>query len=1133
MHPWPLLFYFFWYLVPWVKTDYSEQTRNWCDIKPHHNWHYQHDRYYTLLTDAPCRYPDCQAACANNNGTLAYPHSKESFNTLFSFVNAFTGNAYVGFSMPIYFIPGPHSGCTGTECNEKLLTSDNQQFNYSQWMNHQFDRAPNQPSCYMIHQNETAVVPAKCDEPLMAICESTCPRPGAPILPPPLELQQQTPLINQLMKLGSLRQKRDADSIQSNPTSDEFLQTPVTNTAMLDALPAFPTDPNYGAPATATDHDLVGYDCSIPRELTTVQMLNSEDPCGYTPQPRAQRNESFLLLQKAERTPTMVTSCKIQETYIPYYCGVWSHTVLQPKWMKFEEPVTITQEECEKLWVDKSWTDDSGVTHILAHNSTYKAYFNRAGKTYSYSSGPSCEGGQYKVGDTTYEKMVVTVMRSIELYQYPATVDDNDIIHIPQLAITLPCGFPQLQCKTHQHGTFYWPAKTRKDMCPYFQTRSTVGIVIEDSQNRELYISTDNSMLRLLIKDPISRCGHIIYRTNYERLFLTSTQAFNDFPDKLPISEMSIWTYANMQDDYMMGTLTRFIQQEFTAVHQHSCKSSIARDRFNYDRILAEQHGSTDGDTAALGGGYFLTVAGEAYYRYRCRRVIVRARATNECYSSLPVDLQRDDLVRYMQDRQLNTSATSLEFFLEPHSRHLSTRAVKLPCSDTFAPLYASAKNSWIRVDPIITVTENPEPLNLKTFSDLPLHDADDWDFEAGGIYTSDQIHQHDDHLGIATAVKDVQYTMGIKAQTTGWSSSRSSAGFSFAPDQIIANILSFNIWRFGWYLLCEWGRLCSIVLGVYYLFYILYWLFACGKAFMFPVESPTSALNRLTSAVRKPQFPHRRRRRRRSPREYVHYERISQSTNNTPTFPLRRIRSDTSVRYQSTPGTARIARNKSRSPMEPKPTTPGTMKRQQYYTRPRPFAMASMPEPRLGDTSTYLRTGSPSPPRTLFTNQPTGTNLQQPQPTYPSVPNAPDYEDMRRNTATVTNVTQAVPGTSTLSRSFNRLQQGGSYNVAAAAAAAGLGHIRVPPHIRDTKRQVLAQMDTMLQHLNELSGAQPNLQSSCNNILNQVVGLKTRVLSQGLTPEQLLSVSAQLNAHQQKLNQMTPAGSIYGQSTQ
>jgi len=146
----------------------------------------------------------------------------------------------------------------------------------------------------------------------------------------------------------------------------------------------------------------------------------------------------------------------------------------------------------------------------------------------------------------------------------------------------------------------------------------------------------------------------------------------NSFPKGLALDEMSVWMYANQQDGYMMGELTRYIRTEFADIHHENCRRNTISERFNYDKILSEQHGSTDGDTAALGGGYFLTVAGEAYYRYRCRRLVVRARASPECYATLPISLYHNDRARYLTERGRNDSLEETQFFLEPNRKSQS-----------------------------------------------------------------------------------------------------------------------------------------------------------------------------------------------------------------------------------------------------------------------------------------------------------------------------------------------------------------------------------------------------------------------------------------------------------------------------
>ena len=1162
---------------------------SWCNSKPHHNWHYQHDRYYTLLLDTPCRFPDCQAACQNNNGTLAFPHSKESFNTLLSFVNDFTGPAYVGIHLPLYFIPGANSACTASECDKKLVYSNFTSFKYEEWMNHQFDRSPNQPTCFKMvldaQLKQTIVEPTHCEEPLMAVCESFCPRPGVPISPPPIEQQDAVPLEMQLIKLQVSRQRRQTSNNSATTIDqhfEELMQTPVSNVNLLDELPAFPTDPNYGAPATATNHDLVGYDCSVPRELTTVQMMHTENPCGYTPQPQMQKNATYLLLQKADRLPIITRKCKITQTTIPFYCGVWSHTVLSPDWLQIEENLFLTKQACESMWNTGTYRDPKGHKHKLELNGTTHIYFNTVGKTEHTQSGPTCVGEEYRHDGKTYVNMVITVSRKIELFQHMATVDDEEILHLPQIGITLPCPLSRLNCQTTQHGLFTWDHHTQDQLCPYYKTRQTSGIIVQDSQERSLYISTDNSMIRLLLKEPISRCGHIIYKTNYEKLFVSPDLEARKFQTNLPPTEMSVWTYANMQDSYMMGTLTRFIQQEFAAVHQHSCKSSITRDRFNYDRILAEQHGSTDGDTAALGGGYFLTVAGEAYYRYRCRRVIVRARATTTCYSSLPINLQREDYVRYLHDRRINDT-TDLHFFLEPHSRHISTRGIKIPCSETFAPLYATAKNSWIRVDPIVTLTNQPEPLNLKTFLDLPLHDADDWDFEAGGIYTAEQIHHHDSHLGMARAVKDVQYTMGQKAITSGWSSSNRNHHFAFSPDQIIKTITGFNIWSFLYKCLKEWSFFCSLVFGTYSFVYILYWLFACVRTAMFPIEPPSTTISRFTNAIRRPDLPHRRHKRRQRHQNndvyQVHYERIRdqdrqhQSSSTSPRlqrrkqrsptlqfFPLRPSRSTPSLRYQPSAPIVRpqaVIRPQSLHQNETL-NNPGTLRRQTYYQHTLPEPMTSPFNRRRQSPTAFQsltrRTLTPTnnsrnnSPRTSPRNSPRTSPIQNRSPR--SSPNgrrspskrsprqSPRQSPMTENTPFNPIRSTTPPSSNTQPRQLYPMfematirtespRETGTRPKQQTQATINppisyMDILKMPPAMK--QQHILGSIDHLMKQVNQVVQSNPHLQQNCQVLQQNIDLMKRRILSVGLTVKEMNTVAHRLLDHQRQLNQMTPS---------
>ena len=1090
------------------------ENQTWCDERPHYNWHHRHNRYYTILQDSPCRYPDCQAACRSNNGTLVIPDSKETFYTLLSLVNEFTGSAYLGIHLPLYTLPNDKAICSGPQCSDVLVYANMSSMTYQPWMLNHFDRGAHQPACFKMEHDKKLkrphVVPAHCDEPLLAICEATCPRPGPPILPLTISQQETVPLGTQLLQMEtSTRHKRDTFSKVSPVAEESYNPVPTMNEDLLEKLPAFPTDPNYGAPTSATTTDLIGYDCSNPREMSTVQMSDHTNPCGPPPEPVSQKNTSYVLLQKVNKVPITVTSCKITRTVIPYYCGVWSHSVLSPDFFRFQESVTLTPDKCQELWDNPTFTDRQGRRHPLHLNSTTKIYYNEVGDTKHTTAGPTCVGEDYHFNGKTYLHMVVSITQTFEMFQHSATLDDDQMIQIPQLGITLPCKFHNLGCKTSQHGTFFWAYRNPDETCSYYATRKTKGITVQDSQGRNLYISTDNTMIRLLIREPISRCGAIIYRTNYKKLFVTAIHDAQAFPDNLPPHELSVWTYSDMQDNFMMGKLTKFIQREFATIQQHACQTSVLQDRFDYDKILAEQHGSTDGDTASLGGGYFLTVAGEAYYRYRCRRLLVTARNTSSCYSSIPVTLQPNDLQAYLRARQLNASSTYLEFFLEPHSRHLTTRGIRIPCSSTFAPLYAAAKDTWLRIGPAIERTKTPEPLSLKTFSELPSNEATELDFEDGGIYTPEQIQQHDSHLDLARAAKEVQYNMGLHAQSTGWSST-SQSPFSFTNLAVDHPFVSFSLWGIIKQGLANWTYICTTTGSLYILLYLVYYFFACASAFFFPQIDPASTVQRFALAVQRPAFSHRRgnRRQRRQqqqqqsspPPPRVTYQRqfgVDESEPSPPS-PLLTVNTDTVSMDPS-------GESSFNPPITSTPQgTPGSLARNRYYVRPKP----SPPLPR--------RIESPGPFR-IFSRQNTirrrTTSTPPPQQSSPVASrrstSSDDFLPPVHNPSTVPPVPHEMNVTYAQVTKANGIDD-------------ELSRIDPQP-TPEQKRRTFNIIHSLLNQVNHLIATRPGLAVTCQDLRDQLHRIRRQAAAKGLHLHDLQAIAHQLQEYQNRITGLMP----------
>jgi hypothetical protein len=156
-------------------------------------------------------------------------------------------------------------------------------------------------------------------------------------------------------------------------------------------------------------------------------------------------------------------------------------------------------------------------------------------------------------------------------------------------------------------------------------------------------MSTDETMIRLLIKEPITRCQGQLFATNYEKLFVTVDFTHLTFMRKLPSEEYSTLTYVNQQDSWLTGKLSDAIITEHRSIKKQDCMSATQRKAINYEAMAAEQRVVTDGETASLGNGVFVQAAGDAWYRYKCKEILVFATTEQKCYASLTVQLQPTD----------------------------------------------------------------------------------------------------------------------------------------------------------------------------------------------------------------------------------------------------------------------------------------------------------------------------------------------------------------------------------------------------------------------------------------------------------------------------------------------------------
>ncbi len=179
------------------------------------------------------------------------------------------------------------------------------------------------------------------------------------------------------------------------------------------------------------------------------------------------------------------------------------------------------------------------------------------------------------------------------------------------------------------------------------------GVDLTDSFGLTAFMSTDGSHLRLTKKEPTSRCGAIVYPTDFSELFLTAEMSYKPFLRRLHPAEISITTYSNSKDNWLFSQTTKERNKSLLALQQRQCKRDIRVRAGQHALRAAEQGALADGETASLGDGHFITSSGEVFYSYRCRPITVRARHTsdNKCYDALPVTLREADYQAYYKSR--------------------------------------------------------------------------------------------------------------------------------------------------------------------------------------------------------------------------------------------------------------------------------------------------------------------------------------------------------------------------------------------------------------------------------------------------------------------------------------------------
>ncbi len=363
-------------------------------------------------------------------------------------------------------------------------------------------------------------------------------------------------------------------------------------------------------------------------------------------------------------------------------------------------------------------------------------------------------------------------------------------------------------------------------------------------------MSTDGTHIRLQKGPPFSYCGALVHATDFTDLYLTSE--LQHAPYRRPIHEdqVSIATYSNTKDSYLYGEMGKNMVRALRALREEQCKVNKKTKTGRYAARAAEQGAVMNGETASLGRDQFVTAAGEAWYQYRCKRIMVTARRTDDglCYNSLPVTMSEEDYKEYvaLRTRQhlhqhqgkegdsippLQTTARN-GFFLEPKTKRLLSHSMAEPCLLPFSSMFQNAVGRWVYYTAQgIQMAAEPRVVSGEALDlNKVLENSDVINWDEGGIYAGDLIRRWEQVTTRpkgGTAIAADLYEKMLE-EMAGANKARVRSVSDIFPDlkglpEFVRGPLGF--FQSFWFYVQQYGHICSIVVGTAIILNLVKWV--------------------------------------------------------------------------------------------------------------------------------------------------------------------------------------------------------------------------------------------------------------------------------------------------------------------
>jgi hypothetical protein len=218
----------------------------------------------------------------------------------------------------------------------------------------------------------------------------------------------------------------------------------------------------------------MAYDCTSPQELRAVTKAEPPQCQDKLDQdPVSQKNQTYLLLQKATYRRQPVSRCKVLRTRVAHHFGDSDHQMFIPQFSTFREELTVSATKCQVMYHQEVWKDHWHTETPIARGKTTVIRKELVCSTNPYGGGDTqCVGAVYQQKGIDIPDIMRWEELAITLDTDTLLVDATGSCIVNNDQIKIGCRDTALSC-IYSGGTIFGrPRQTWKDVA---STRSAVA----------------------------------------------------------------------------------------------------------------------------------------------------------------------------------------------------------------------------------------------------------------------------------------------------------------------------------------------------------------------------------------------------------------------------------------------------------------------------------------------------------------------------------------------------------------------------------------------------------------------------------------------------------------------------------